>query len=266
MKKILFISILCAYTMISFSQMITRMESLQSLYLEVCKDGKTIGSATGFIIKSKTQNYLVTNYHVVTNKNPSNKKWLNPNNMVSPNEIYIMHNGEKLGEYNPKVERLIKNNGKPLWFEFKIDDATADVVALPLKDTLNISIFPIIYKSRYDTLLKLIPTDVVYVLGFPKGVHSAPFMPIWKSGIISSEPDINQENKPIMWIDVNGVGGMSGAPVYFISNRYYDKSGASNIVSNQISVFLGIFSHGENDVFGALWKAQYLKDLFDKLP
>jgi S1-C subfamily serine protease len=85
---------------------ITRIESVQSLYIEVLRDNITLGSATGFIIKSNTQNYLITNWHVVTNKNPVTKNWLDPKVQISPNRIGIMQNAKTLGNYN--VRKFIR--------------------------------------------------------------------------------------------------------------------------------------------------------------
>lgn len=96
----------------SFSQLITKIESLQSLYIETYRDTTFLTSATGFIIKSKTQNYLVTNYHVVTNKNPVNGQWLDTSKKMLPNKILVVQNGKKLGQYIKKWEQLLDKNGE----------------------------------------------------------------------------------------------------------------------------------------------------------
>lgn len=248
------------------SQTITRKESVQSLFLRVYKDTILLGSGTGFVIKSKTRNYLVTNYHVVANRRPENNKWIDPNRPIAPNRIAIVHNARKLGEYVEKWESLLDPVGRPLWHGNTINKEVVDVIELPLKDTSGVTIYPVAYSSPLDSVLMLQPTDRVFVLGFPLGIHSAPFMPLWKAGVVSSEPDINQENKPIMWIDINGIGGMSGSPVYYVSNQILDKQGNRHEYAVPNSVFIGVFSHGRPNVYGALWKGQFLKQIFDKLP
>src|SRR6185312_465719 len=97
MKKIVLLFLLFLYGYSCSSQLISRIESVQSLYIEVYKDNIKLGSATGFLIRSKTRNYLVTNFHVVTNKKPTDFTWLDPLVPVSPNKIAIVHNGKKLG-------------------------------------------------------------------------------------------------------------------------------------------------------------------------
>jgi hypothetical protein len=227
----------------TISQTITRIESVQSLYVELFKDTTSLGSATGFVIKSKTQSYLITNWHVVTNKNPITKNWLSPTIQISPNRIAIVHNALKLGSYSPRFENLIDNKGNITYSEFTIGKEMIDVVAIPLKDTLgDIKFYPVNYSKETDSLL-LQPTDRLFVLGFPKGIRSAPFLPIWKSGLIASEPDIDQENKPIVWLDIASFGGMSGSPVYLITDKLTYKNGSSvNMIGGSESFFMGVFS------------------------
>ena len=249
------------------SQMISRIESLQSLYIEVLHDSIFLGSATGFIIKSKSQNYLITNWHVITSKSPVTKNWLDPKNPISPNKIGIMQNSKKLGDYNIRFEDLIDKNNSILYKEFKIGNEMVDVVALPLKDTIgDIRLYPVAFSKETDSLI-IQPTDRIFVLGFPKGIHSAPFLPIWKSGLIASEPDIDQEGKPIVWLDIASFGGMSGSPVYLITDKLNYKNGSStNLIGGSESFFMGVFSHGQEIDIGALWKGNFLKKLFNSLP
>lgn len=249
------------------NQTITRIESVQSLYVEIFKDNTILGSATGFVIRSKSRNYLITNWHVATNKNPVTKTWIDTNNQNLPNRIGIMHNAKKLGSYSPRIENLIDQNSNILYKEFTVGNEMLDVVAIPLKDTLgDISIYPVNFTKTADSLL-LQPTDRLFVLGFPKGVRSAPFLPIWKSGLIASEPDIDQENKPIIWLDIPSFGGMSGSPVYLITDKLnFKNGGSSNLIGGTESYFLGVFSHGQELInVGALWKASYLKNIFSSL-
>jgi hypothetical protein len=250
-----------------FSQTITRLETVQSLYVEVYRDSIRLGNATGFVIRSKTRNYLVTNYHVVTNRNPIDNSWLDASRPISPNKIFIVQNAKELGEYVLKQEALLDNLGNPLWFQTKLGKEMVDVIELPLKDTVGIQLYPVNYRtSPYDSVL-MTPTERVFILGFPFGIKSAPFFPIWKSGLIASEPDIDQEGKPIIWVDALTFPGMSGAPVYFMSNEMVTLRNGSSALIKGGSKFMGVFAYSHSlNVYGALWKATYLKQIFDKLP
>lgn len=262
---ILFIFLLSQKTFVQ-GQMITRAESVQSLYVELFRDNKFLGRATGFVIRPKDQSYLITNWHVVTNKNPVDGSWLDTKNSISPNKIGILHNAKTLGKYAVKQEKLLDEKGNKLFKEFRVNGEMVDVVALPLKDTLgDITLYPVNFRNTYDSL-RLEPTDRLFVLGFPKGIKSTPFLPIWKSGLIASEPEIDQENKPIIWIDLASFGGMSGSPVYLITSELNYKNGNSSKLFGKVSFFMGVFSHGQDIDIGALWKSIFLKKKFELLP
>jgi hypothetical protein len=257
---------LCLQSSSSFCQLIQK-ETIQSLYLELYRDTTPIASGTGFIIKSKTRNYLVTNYHVVSNRNPVTGQWLDPKMPIAPNKIAIVQNAAKLGDHVIKWEKLLDEKGNPLWHQNTINNEMVDVIELPLQDTSGIEIYPVPYQNIAPDSFAIAPTDRVFIVGFPMGLKSAPFFPIWKSGLIASEPEIDQENKPIVWIDVASFGGMSGSPTYLILNETSTKNGGRMMFVGHLTFFMGVFSHGHpNQVYGALWKASFLKTIFDKLP
>jgi hypothetical protein len=246
-------------------QIISRHESVQSLYLEVYNDDIKLGSATGFIIRSKSRNYLITNYHVVTNKKPTDNTWLDLTRPISPNKIAILHNGLRLGDHIWKTEPLFSSLRDTLWHRNKIGNEMVDVIELPLKDTSGVTVFPVDYGKTSDSLL-VSPTDRVFIPGFPLGYQSFSSFPIWKSGFLASEPDIDQENKPIIWIDDVPFPGMSGSPVYLITKELVFKSGGlRTLMGGSTTIFMGVFSHG-TEVYGALWKGVFLKKIFDSLP
>jgi Trypsin-like peptidase domain len=254
---------LCCYN--SSAQLISRIESVQSLYIEIYRDTVRLGNATGFVIRSKTRNYLVTNYHVVTNKKPTDMTWLNPRVPVSPNRIGIVHNGKKLGEFIVKFENLITPSGDTLYKHSTIGNEMVDVVEVPLVDTSDIAVYPVNYNNTTDSIV-VAPLDRVYIPGFPLGYRSSGSLPIWKSAFIASEPDFDQENKPIVWLDDVPFPGMSGSPVYLITKDLLYKNGSSvNIVGAPEVFFMGVFSHG-TAVYGALWKGTFLKKIFESLP
>lgn len=265
-KTIISILIFTFVSMNVKAQKSIRIESLQSVFLELYNDSTRLGSATGFIILSNSNKpYLITNWHVVTNKSPINKTWLNPKVKILPNRIKINHSGNAIGSRNPKFENLIDDKKNKLFEEFNIGKEMVDMVALPLTDTTGIKIYPVNYKHTYESIT-VEPTDRVFILGYPLGIANTALFPIWKSGLIASEPYIKQENKPIIYIDAFGYGGMSGSPVYMITDKPNFTNGNMIFNGKTYTLFMGIFSHGnENIGVGALWSSEYLKELFKKL-
>lgn len=259
---ILFITIssqVCAQTI--------QLESVQSLYLEVYNHKTKIGYATGFVIKSGTRHYLITNFHVVTNVDPRNFQWLDTNKKVSPTEIAIFHHGIKLGTHAVKFQNLYSDKGNPMYYQKVLGAEAVDVVAIPLLDTTGITLYHVDYTATTDSIV-VAPMDQVVIPGFPLGFQLSNGWPIYKSGLIASEPEVPMENgKPIIWIDNVGYQGMSGSPVYLITTELKYKNGSSaNLIGAPQKFFLGVFSHNSNGILGALWKATYLKSFFNSLP
>ncbi len=48
--------------------------SCNSLYLTCIYQGTQLGTATGYIIYAKGKNYLITNWHVLSGRNPQNNQ------------------------------------------------------------------------------------------------------------------------------------------------------------------------------------------------
>ena len=256
-------------------QTIRRAETLQSLFIEASFNNKSTGTATGFIIKSKTQYYLITNWHVVTNKDPRTLQWINPNNKTTPNKISIFYRRKNnIGEITIKQEMLINESGRR-YVEYGIGKEIGDVVAIPLKDTAgDICIFPLNYKNTCDSIL-LRPTESVFIVGFPLGFSSGlsypssyplSYFPIYKHGTIASEPDVNEGDRPIMLVDADVYRGMSGSQVYYINNGIIVLKNEKKTL-NLNAYFLGILSsQNEKIKINSIWKSTYLKKFFDSLP
>ncbi len=138
--------------LLSFSQLITKIESLQSLYIECWKDSTKLGSATGYVIHSKTQNYLVTNWHVVTDKNPVNQQWLDAKIPVSPNKLLIGQRAKVLGNNYVETEYLYNADGSKRWHENTVGSQMVDVVELPLLDTGRATVYPVNYQNGFDSI------------------------------------------------------------------------------------------------------------------
>jgi hypothetical protein len=260
------LSSFCMAISFSLPAQISKVETVQSIYVETFKNKLKIGSGTGFIIKPKSQSYLVTNWHVVTNKNPQTKTWIDTLSKVSPNIVKIFYNDKKLGQITPKEELLLDSKDRRYYFEFPLGTEMVDVIALPLKDTIgNIQIFPVDYKTTTDWI-RLSPTQTVFVVGFPFGASHNGF-PIWKSGFISSEPQIDIDNRPIIYVDLEGIPGMSGSPVYYISKSVTSNTGKVFTSNSESTYFLGVLAgrFGELKI-SWLWKSTYLRDLFNSLP
>lgn len=267
MKKIfaIYVLIITSYNFI-FSQTISIDPiSGQVLKVEVYKDTIFLGSATGLIVNHRNINYLVTNWHVVSGIDYYRNKYFDSLKRT-PNRIKIYYCADTLGKWivgEEKLKFVILNK----WYEIKINNKLVDVIALKL---YNIPEKANIYNFELDLDKTDIVTYVsspVSIVGFPYGyVYSGNF-PIWKTGHIASEPEIDINDLPYFLIDATTRPGMSGSPVLFRAyNSCQDKAGSIIYFSGIRTLFMGIYSAQSDDKeLGTVWKPIVVRKLLESI-
>ena len=249
------------FTVAQNSQTIDRL-SVTSLAVAVFHGDTSIGSATGFVLQKNQNYYLVTSRHVVL----TCAEDTNPNNVggwICADKMKILHNTSgHLGDWFWVEESLYDENKHRRWLEHPTLGSSADLVALPLKNTAGVEFYPLDLSLR-NTDMQLAPGDPVNIVGFPLGETQGGGLPIWKTGTIASDLDINYGGKAKFLVDATARSGMSGSPVYARRFTAQDKTGNTNGVTK----FLGIYSE-ENQVLelGAVWKAEAVAALYESLP
>lgn len=185
-----------------------------------------ISYGTGFRIKISEYDFLVTNWHVITNRNPNNYN-MTISSGDSPTHIRL--------HFPSKTNRkhflptgffpLYTKEGNPSWLEHSKGFEWADVVFLP-GIFPNDAFFPAIdeFAPQKGTVLE--PGLDVCLIGFPFGRNQTNPFPIWKKAMVASEPAYAIDGKPFAYLDTPGRPGMSGSPVYAISD--------SILVSNDV--------------------------------
>jgi hypothetical protein len=230
--------------------------SLRSLFIFFTKQETCLYSASGFLIEKKNRYYLITNYHVLSSDEQNDMK---------PDKVLIYHHStSRLGSWEIKTEELYSSN-EPRWIEHKFGNKI-DVIALPLEKTdLTIKLYPLdLNLSNIDMIIH--PAMPVSIIGFPLGIK--PGFPIWKTGHIASDPDIDFNDEPIFLIDATTKSGMSGSPVFVQMNGGYQTKKGANILSGRpITKFLGIYSsrfgtkaEGSIDI-GKVWKPHVISEI-----
>jgi len=240
--------------------------SARSLYLTLVSKGEDIGSATGFVIQWNDQSYLITNWHVISGHHPETNETVFENAAI-PDEVLIMHHGQKLGTWVDRIEELVDAQGNAIWFEYKTKGHIVDVAALPLRAIDDrVKLYPLDL-SLSDT--DMIPEVAmpISIIGFPLGLAAAGAFPIWKTGHIASDPGLDYKGQPRFLIDATTRSGMSGSPVVLrLLGGYRTKSGKSIMVQSGCSTrFLGVYSgriHIESEI-GMVWRTEVITDLLN---
>lgn len=240
--------------------------SIRSLHIELLALGRSIGVATGIICKSNERNWLVTNWHVLSGRSPQTGQPQHPKGAI-PDQVRIAHHSTKLGTWKLIDETLLDSSQEPLWIEHP-NGNEVDVAALPLTH-LDKEIL------LYDFDLSLADTDLVpqvampvSIIGFPLGFSSAGAFPIWKTGHIASDPELDYQGIPAFLIDATTRLGMSGSPVVVrLFGGYATRSGTLVMASgSQRTRFLGLYSgriHQDSEI-GLVWRPRLISELISQ--
>lgn len=240
--------------------------SVRPLYLIQAKGDEALGTATGFVVSKGEKKYLITNWHVVAGRNPQSNQPTHPQGKI-PDALLIWHHGKTLGTWVQKRESLLTKDGAHRWLEHKNRKAV-DIVALPLTEVTD-------YVQIYPLDLSLADVDMVpevampvSIIGFPEGLTSAGFFPIWKTGHIASEPNLDYHNEPLFLIDATTRGGMSGSPVVLrMAGGYKTKSGGTIMSSSgYTTLFLGVYSGRltNDSEIGRVWRPRLIQEILEQ--
>jgi hypothetical protein len=213
--------------------------------------------------------FLVTNYHVLTGHSPG--VLLPPK---GDRVVFYLH----LDRNNPKDVKqvalpLYSVSRTPLW-EQSTDHPDADVVLLPMPAQSYAGVEMYVFVDEHTKAdIRIRPTSSATLLGYPFGFSDTENrLPVWKTGHVASEPQVDFQGKPSFLVDVSAFPGMSGSPVLAVANGVYeDESGIMR--TGRVLRLLGVFSAmpvmrsdtpGQADTslqLGYVWKAALIADL-----
>lgn len=237
--------------------------SVQSLFIEINFNGQTLATGTGFAANTAKGPVLITNRHNLTGRHQETGDPLSKTGGV-PNYINIVHNCTRgLGQWVPRIEPLYEND-KPCWIEHPKLGAKADIVALPLRQLVDVQLYPY-DPSNPGPNIQAGPADPLSVIGFPFGISVGGALAVWATGFMASEPDIDFAGLPVFLIDCRSRQGQSGSPVvaYRSGGMVGLADGSTSVFSGPVSKFLGVYSgriNAESDL-GLVWKAAAVGEL-----
>lgn len=213
--------------------------------------------------------FLVTNYHVVTGNSPNTN--LPPK---GDRVVFYLHIDQKDPSRVKQVALpLYSTAGAPQWVQSE-EHPDADLVLLPLpaESYEGIEMF-VFVDSHTRGKITIRPTSPATLLGYPYGFSdTVNRLPVWKTGHVASEPNVDFQGKPAFLVDVSAFPGMSGSPVLAVANGVYEDDQGTMGMGRVIRL-LGVFSAmpvirsdtpGQADTsleLGFVWKAALIADL-----
>ena len=242
--------------------------SVVSLYLEAQLGGTQVTQATGFVVKERDLHFLVTNWHVVTLRDPETGKPVLKHGstgrpIADPDSLRIWHHGKQLGTWVTRVEPLREPDGSPRWIEHK-EGRSVDVVAVPLQNIdEHVQVYPL-DRGLADIDMALDVAMPISIIGFPAGFTGPHRFPIWKTGHIASDPELDYDGRPMFLIDATTRGGMSGSPVMLRSWAFRNQAGTTVFTQGMRTRLLGVYSGrlgGSKTEIGKVWRAAVLEEI-----
>lgn len=246
------------------TQTYIRKPSVQSLFIEMNFNGIKLSFGTAFVVDTAKGPHLITNRHNVTGRDQNTGQPLSSTAGI-PNQMTILHNASTgLGFWQSVVEPLFKPDGSPCWVEHPTLGARADFVALPLAQTAGITLIPhLLTHTGPDFIVG--PAEIVSVIGFPFGMAAGGVFAVWATGFVASEPDVDINGLPVMYIDCRSRQGQSGSPVlaYRSGGTAHMRDGSTAMIAGEFSRFIGIYSgriNKDSDI-GIIWKTSAIAEL-----
>lgn len=240
--------------------------SASSLRVEPFFEQTALATATGFTITFKGRPYLITNWHVVSGRDPDTGACLDRNAAI-PNRVFVaFHATGPLGNWTKQEIRLVSDSNEPLWLEHPLG-SSVDVVAIPLNLPAQIAVHPLdLSLAQADMVVT--PAMPVSVIGFPLGLSAGENWPIWKTGHVASDPDVDfQPGRPAFLIDATTRSGMSGSPVVLRLSGGYSTRNASHIMVGPMATkLLGVYAgriHNLSEI-GRVWRPFVIQEILDR--
>ncbi len=246
--------------------------SQTSFYLETSKNGKSLMNGTCFFAQKEDKTFLITTWHNVTGLNPKTNDFIGQY-AIQPDRLTVkVFKNQDILELTEINIDLYDSDSKPVWLEHPIHKENVDVVAIEITVPNDKLVFCVEdgiepFNEKTQSQVK----DDVYVLGYPFGLTAGGIFPIWKRASIASEPIVDIDGLPKMYIDTASRPGMSGSPVIYKEKRSViiadGDPGKASKVSRHFMQFVGIYSGRITDgkettaQLGIVWKHPVIEEI-----
>lgn len=222
-------------------QTVVDVQSLMTTPVWLYRGAQLVSQGTGFFYGNLRPDgtaeaiFLVTNYHVVTGHAPTVAASRSGDRI----HFALHKDASDLEKFSEFELPLYDVHDEPVWASSDVYP-NADVVLVPLPARmLPLYVFTEAH-TRGD--IKIRPTSGATLLGYPYGFFDRThLLPVWKTGHVASEPDVDFEGEPTFLVDVSAFPGMSGSPVLAVATGIYE-SEEGVMRSGRVLKLLGIFS------------------------
>lgn len=192
--------------------------------------GGQIAVGTAFHYHHNGQRFIVTNWHNVTGRDFFSGKnltalarmplWIEVHTASWQSPATDPARGFRMVARRVEICRDPVAQVDRLWLEHpQLGGRGCDIVAIPdSKPDQEPEFMHNSVNLISDAKIPILPGELAFVIGYPRGLHTGFGLPIWKSTFIASEPHYNVEvaerKLPAFFLDGYTREGMSGSPVF----------------------------------------------------
>lgn len=251
--------------------------TLSTTPIKLVCNGHIIGNATGFFLKPKQTWYLVTNWHVLSGRDPRTGQCRSPTGAVPDTCLYLV---PSMHDQSIRWSQQAFSLGDALlksarWVQHPDYGQSVDVAAFPLGDTLPSQVRNILEKPGYDEGMWVDIGGEVFLPGYPLGMSAGGGFPIWKRASLASSTEFGEGINKCILVDTATREGMSGSPCIAVSTRYYFRKAADSMKMTRVDDpfawrLMGVYSGRINpsDRFeaqlGTVWRENLIFDVLER--
>ena len=235
--------------------------SAVSRYIRMYYGQTPLASGTCFFVMSVDGPVLVTNRHNFTGRDNITRQPLHRECAIPDHAVVTMNGPHEVHYHIDLLDHV--NPETPAWTEHPTLGAKADIVALPVKEMMNI-VGDLNSVSLGDDWHRWDVGSELHVVGYPYGQIGGMF-PIWSKGSIASEPDVDISGLPVFLIDCRSRPGQSGSPVFahLRAGAVVEHEGENWMAQKPMNYFVGVYSgrlRPDSDL-GLVWKRSCIEEL-----
>jgi hypothetical protein len=178
-----------------------------------------LSQATGFLVRFEKRLFLITNWHVLTGRNPITGEVSGSAALPEYLEVsFPVLLGGDLYWTAQRLDLYDRRTREALWFVHPYAppmEGGTDVIALPIDSEP-----PMVYAYSLEDALDvraLTPGAEVSIVGYPFGVETE--APVWSRATVASEPRHGFKDDPMYLVDTRSRPGQSGSPVISPDSR-----------------------------------------------
>ena len=242
--------------------------SLMSLKVTSQRDdlngqAKTISEGTSFLVQDAGQVFLVTNRHVLTNRDPDNPEQPIAGSAALPSTLRVEFSGSAVNSWRSHSVELYDEDGAANWLQHPYGPHV-DVAVLPIAPIAG-TVFRF-YDLEVSMPMTMSVAMDVSIIGFPFQIPVDGHLPIWARGTIATEPGLDYQGDRAFLIDSRTRPGQSGSPViaWAPALSIVPIQGHGAVVRSEASFeLLGIYSGrvATDSDLGRVWKTEVIREV-----